>query len=177
MSFDSVKVGEQIAFLRRRKGLTQQQLAERLSVSFQAVSKWERAECLPDTALLVDLADILETSVDFILTAGSKAVAYSGKITVEDMRDGLLSLKKCGELLGKDNLIYRSAIKGIDSSMNTDIEACFDDDYIFEAFLAEAIIQNLKAGKYVDLTDVRKNFRHAHFCDTVVNYAAAYNIK
>lgn len=177
MSIDLQKVGNQIAYLRKKKGLTQQQLAERLSVSFQAVSKWERAGCLPDTALLVDLADILETSVDFILTAGEKAVGFSGRITVENMRDGLLALRDCGELLGRDNLIYQSAIRGIDSAMNTDIEASFEDSYVFEAFLAEAIIQNLKAGKYIDLTDVRKNFRHKHFCDTVIKYAGIYNIR
>lgn len=120
MSIDLEKVGGQIAYLRKKKGLTQQQLAERLSVSFQAVSKWERAECLPDTALLVDLADILETSVDFILTAGEKSVGFSGRITVEDMRNGLLALEECGKLLDKDNLIYQSAIRGIDSAMNTE---------------------------------------------------------
>ncbi len=45
-------------------------------------------------------------------------------------------------LLANDNLIYRAAIKGI----NTDIEKAFSDDYISEAFLAEAIIQNLISG-------------------------------
>lgn len=38
------KVGEQIAVLRKAKGLTQSELGERIGVSFQAVSKWERGE-------------------------------------------------------------------------------------------------------------------------------------
>jgi len=42
MSVSIEKVGLQIAALRRTKGLTQAQLGERLKVSFQAVSKWER---------------------------------------------------------------------------------------------------------------------------------------
>ncbi len=37
------KIGEQIAFLRKSKNLTQNELGERLGVSFQAVSKWERS--------------------------------------------------------------------------------------------------------------------------------------
>lgn len=39
---DAAKVGRQIADLRKVKGLTQSQLGERLNISFQAVSKWER---------------------------------------------------------------------------------------------------------------------------------------
>ena len=65
-------VGEQIAVLRKGKGLTQNDLGERLGVTFQSVSKWERGETLPDTAILVDLADVLETTVDFILTGGER---------------------------------------------------------------------------------------------------------
>ena len=177
MGISIIKVGSRIAYLRKQKGITQAQLAERLGVTFQAVSKWERAECLPDSMLLVDLASILETSVDGILTAGERTVNYNGKITVEDMRNGLLSLKKFGELIGKDNILYRSAVDGINNSMNTDIEECFFDEYVFEAFLAEAIIQNLAAGKYIDLTDVTKNFRNTHFSDIVVKHAKKYGIK
>ena len=54
---DNEAVGRQIALLRTDKGLTQSELGERLGVSFQAVSKWERGETLPDTGLLPDLAN------------------------------------------------------------------------------------------------------------------------
>lgn len=56
---DTILVGKQIASLRKAKGLTQNQLGERLNISFQAVSKWERGEALPDISILVDLANIL----------------------------------------------------------------------------------------------------------------------
>ena len=69
---DTKLVGTQIAFLRKEKGLTQNDLGERLGVSFQAVSKWERGETLPDTAILPDLANALGTSVDFILSGGKQ---------------------------------------------------------------------------------------------------------
>ncbi len=171
------KISKQIAALRKAKGLTQSELGERLGVSFQAVSKWERAETLPDIGLLVDLAGILETSVDNILTGGEKIINYKGKISVADMRKGIECIEKCGRLLGRDNLIYRSAVDGINNSMNTDIEACFEDDYIFECFVAEAIIQNLKAGSYVDLTDVKNNFKHERFKNIVLDYAKKYGVK
>ena len=175
MDFD--KIGNQIALLRKSKGLTQNELGERVGVSFQAVSKWERGESLPDITLLPDLAKVLETSIDSILLGSEKQVEYKGKMTVSDMKEGLICLKKTGEYLGKDNLIYRSAINGINTEMNTDIEKAFSDDYVFDAFLAEAVIQNLISGMYVDISDVKNSFRHEHFKEIVINYCKKYGIK
>lgn len=174
---DMIKVGNQIALLRKNKGLTQNDLGERLGITFQAVSKWERGETLPDTAILVDLAEILETTVDYILTGGEKSISFKGKISVSDMINGIRSLENMGKYLGKENIIYRHAISGINENMNVDIEECFYDDYAFEAFVAEAIIQNLKNGAYVDTTDVKINFKHEHFRNIVLNYCKKYGIK
>lgn len=177
MSIDNIKVGKTITGLRCNKGFTQAELGERIGVSFQAVSKWERGETLPDVSVLPDLADILETSVDYILRGGDTVLSFKGKISVSDMIDGIMSLKNMGELLGKENIIYRYATDGINRGMNTDIETAFSDDFIFEAFVAEAIIQNLKAGYFIDTTDVKRNFKHEHFRNIVLNYAGKYNIK
>lgn len=170
------KVAEQIYALRKAKGLTQNELGERVGVSFQAVSKWERGETLPDISVLPDLAKVLETSIDNILLGGEKQVEYKGKITVSDMKAGLNHLKKMGERLGKDNLIYRSAVNGINTEMNVDVEEAFIDDYIFEAFLAEAIIQNLIQGMYIDISDVKNNFKSEKFKDVVLDYCKRYGI-
>ena len=171
------KVGEQIAVLRKVKGLTQSELGERIGVSFQAVSKWERGETLPDVTLLPDLAKILETTVDFILLGSEKIIEYKGKFTVTDMKKGLNCLKNAGEYLGADNIIYRAAIKGINTDLNTDIEEAFTNDYVYEAFLAEAIIQNLISGLYVDISDIKNNFKHEHFKNIVVDYCNRCGIK
>lgn len=174
---DMNAVGNQISVLRKQKGLTQNELGQRLGVSFQAVSKWERGETLPDTAILLDLAEVLETTVDHILAGGRKALNYKGKIKAAQMADGINALKHMGELLGKDNILYRHAIDGINTKMNTNIEEAFSDDRVFECFLAEAIIQNLIAGRYIDLTDVKNSFRHEHFRDIVLGYCGKYGIK
>ena len=171
------KVGLQIAELRKSKGLTQNDLGERLGVSFQAVSKWERGETLPDTAILPDLASVLCTTIDYILNGGEKSVEFKGKINVADMINGIKALKNMGEYLGKENLIYRNAIKGINENMNTDIESAFVDDYAFEAFVAEAIIQNLISGVYVDVTDIKNNFKHENFKNVVLKYCEKCGIK
>ncbi len=174
---DVKKVGNQISVLRKKKGLTQNDLGERLGVTFQSVSKWERGETLPDTAILVDLANILETTVDYILQGSEMAMTYKGKITVADMREGIQCLGNMGKFLGKDNLIYRHAIRGINEGMNTNIEESFSDDFIFECFVAEAIIQNLMMGAYIDTTDVKISFKHEHFRNIVLDYCKKYRIK
>lgn len=171
------KVALQISSLRKSKRLTQNELGERIGVSFQAVSKWERGETLPDIAILPDLAKVLETSIDNILMGGDAQIEYKGKISVADMRNGLNCLKSMGEYLGKDNIIYRSAINGINDKLNTDIEIAFIDDYNFEAFLSEAIIQNLIAGFYIDVSDIKNNFKHVHFKNIVLKYCSRYGIK
>ena len=51
------------------------------------------------------------------------------------------------------------------------------DDFIFEAFVAEAIIQKLKAGYFVDTTDVKRNFKHEHFRNIALDRVGKYNIK
>ncbi len=61
--------------------------------------------------------------------------------------------------------------------MNTDVEAAFSDDFIFECFVAEAVIQSLKAGAYVDPTDVRNSFKHEHFRNIVLDYCGRYGIQ
>ena len=86
-------------------------------------------------------------------------------------------MKNAGEYLGKENIIYRAAINGINKDLNTDIEEAFTNYYVFEAFLAEAIIQNLMAGLYIDISDVKNNFKHEHFKNIVVNYCDRYGIK
>lgn len=174
---DSKLVGAQIAYLRKEKGLTQNDLGDRLGVSFQAVSKWERGETLPDTAILLDLANALGTSVDFILTGGCQVLHYKGKFTVSQMQQGVLSLKQMGELLGRDNPLYRHAVQGINERMNTNIEDAFSDSRVLECFVAEAIIQNLMSGFYVDPTDVKNSFRHEQFRNIVLDHCARHGIK
>ena len=54
--------------LRRKKNLTQEQLANLVNVSGQAVSKWETSDTLPDTALLPEIAKALDTSIDALFS-------------------------------------------------------------------------------------------------------------
>lgn len=64
---NSEQVGKRIASFRRAKKLSQEQLAEQLNVSAQAVSKWETGKTLPETANLPQLSRVLGYSIDHIL--------------------------------------------------------------------------------------------------------------
>ena len=65
--FDVKKMGEQIARLRKGNKYTQEQLAEKLKVSPQAVSKWENGNAVPEIPLLCEMSRIFNCSVDRIL--------------------------------------------------------------------------------------------------------------
>ncbi len=62
------RIGTNIANLRKRQGLTQAGLAEKLNYSDKAVSKWERGESIPDVVTLMALARLFEVSVDDLLS-------------------------------------------------------------------------------------------------------------
>ena len=64
---DSMSIGNQIMLLRKKNGFTQEELAEKLGVSAQAISKWENGHTLPETALLPLLAKFFNSSIDSIL--------------------------------------------------------------------------------------------------------------
>ena len=73
---DCTSVGGFIAELRKEKGLTQAELAERVGVTGGAVSKWERGLCYPDIETVVRLAEVLGLSVGEIL-AGQRIQVYT----------------------------------------------------------------------------------------------------
>lgn len=81
---DKEKVGRAILEQRKIKRMTQKQLADFLHVSYQAVSRWEQGISLPSVDMIYDIAQTLETSVDFLL----KGLAEERK-TISYMDSGL----------------------------------------------------------------------------------------
>ena len=60
-------LGEKLKKLRKARGLSQEQLADQLNVSRQAISKWELGESTPDTDNLIALSDYYGVSLDYLL--------------------------------------------------------------------------------------------------------------
>lgn len=171
MTLDLNTVGYQIQSLRKSKGYTQNQLGDLVGVSFQAVSKWERGETLPDIGTFVTLAEVLATTIDHLLHGGKKITEYKGRKTMEEIKKGINCLIDMGNLLGRENLLYRSAIAGIDEKMNMEIEEYLRQPYTYEAMVAEAAIQCMLSGYYIDLKDIEKGFISEHWKKLVSEYA------
>lgn len=77
-------MGKRIVENRKRLGLTQDQLAERLGVTAQAVSKWENDQSCPDIAMLPKLAEIFGISTDELLGREVHAVVHEGEVVNEE---------------------------------------------------------------------------------------------
>ncbi|MCL2773434.1 MAG: helix-turn-helix domain-containing protein [Oscillospiraceae bacterium] len=65
----NINIGENIRNLRKRKDITQEELADHLGISFQSISKWERGDGFPDITMLPDLADFFNISIDELIGA------------------------------------------------------------------------------------------------------------
>ena len=63
-----MSVGERIAELRKKRNISQAQIADALDISRQAVSKWENDQSAPDMLNLIRLADLLDTDTEYLAT-------------------------------------------------------------------------------------------------------------
>ena len=79
-------LGQRIGLLRRQKGLKQDEIAEILNVTPQAVSKWENDQTCPDIGLLPQLANLLGITVDELLT-GKSNMPETRLVPVEERKD------------------------------------------------------------------------------------------
>ncbi len=72
-------VAKNISKLRQEKGMTQTTLAEKLNYSDKAVSKWERAESMPDITVLVEIADLFDVSLDYLVRTEESLKRFEAK--------------------------------------------------------------------------------------------------
>lgn len=92
-------IGETIKRRRKLLGYTQQELAGKLSISSQAVSKWENDVALPDLGLMPKLAQVLETTVDGLLGYQGAVSKYDERYQEEEYYWGLNPNHLCYELM------------------------------------------------------------------------------
>ena len=80
---DAKSIGATIAELRKKKGLTQLQLAEKLNVSDKAVSRWENGLGYPEITQLPVLASVFGVAVDYLMTGSRKGITIAGNILTD----------------------------------------------------------------------------------------------
>lgn len=103
---DVIKTGKYIAGKRKEAGLTQKQLAEKLSMSDKSVSKWERGVCLPDVSVYMELCGILGISINEFF-AGED---ISEENIAESAENNLLRVAEYGKHKQKNLKIIIAAI-------------------------------------------------------------------
>lgn len=100
---------EKLTILRKRRGLSQEQLAEMLDVSRQSVSKWEAQQALPETSKIIMIGEIFNVSIDLLLKDDqSIEIEETTKIILESTQEteepSVMYCTKCG----KENAIDSS---------------------------------------------------------------------
>ena len=172
---DILKIGRYIQNLRKAAGMTQKELAEKLNISFQAVSKWETGESLPDTGVLLDLCDILNTTADKLLNGGSLAAVERRLMRLEDVVTGFQYLEDIGRLFGEDCTFFTGMIEGINEKMHMDVLTYLKDPMTREVMYAEVLIQGILSGRTVDMDEIEASFHNRHMVETIRRYIAKAN--
>lgn len=96
---DNLKTGEIICKKRKELGLTQNQLAKSLNISFQAVSKWENCSAYPDIEMLPKLAAAFHTTVDALLGYESVVTDYDKRYNTQEYYWGLTPNRICYDIM------------------------------------------------------------------------------
>ena len=94
---DQIKIGRFIAECRKKKSLTQMQLAERLNITDRAVSKWETGRAMPDSSIMLALCQELEITVNDLLNGEVVAMDQYN----ETMEKNMLEMVKQKEAMDR----------------------------------------------------------------------------
>lgn len=140
--FDTKTVGRKIAQLRKAKDMTQMELADKMFVSYQAVSNWERGNTMPDISKLLELSQILGVNVEELLGSEretaivSKIIDQSDDIRLEEVAEVVELMKP--------------------SQVEEAVEKASDEEYQLETLIALAPHLNSKRlAQMIDKTKIK----------------------
>ena len=167
---DTLKIGNYIQSQRKAAGLTQKELADKLNISFQAVSKWENGESLPDTGILLELCDILNTTADKLLNGGTVAGMKRKLMRLDDVITGFEYMEGIGKLFGEDSTFFTGMVEGINEKMNMDLLTYLKDPMTREVMYAEVLIQGILAGKTVDMEEIEARLKNKKMVEVIRKY-------
>lgn len=165
---DLIKTGEFIKKLRVNKNLTQKELAEKLMVTHQAVSKWENGETLPDASILLELSSLLNTNVDMLLRGGVYLFSGRSVLHISDVLDVFNKIKTIKNTFGEKSTFYLGMVEGINNKMNFDFEDALNNH--LEVLVAEVLLQSITSdNKYVLEEEVNNYFSNEKLKTIVLN--------
>lgn len=156
-----MELSEKLYTLRRKKGLSQEQLAQSLGVSRQAISKWESGQSLPESSTLVVISEYFNVSLDYLLKSKESLepkVQNTNDVKIEKSKDKSKTLlgvvlsvlgSACLIIWGLISILNHEAANRLSDSSTIHI----DGNGIFLFFCVVAII----AGAILILKSVKNN--------------------
>lgn len=100
-----MSIGERITELRKKRNISQAELSRAMDVSRQAVSKWENDQTSPDTIKLIQLAEVLDTEVEYLAT---------GRMPVYEQSPIVLNMVKTEEkIVEVEKIIEKPIVKKV----------------------------------------------------------------
>lgn len=157
------QIGKKITNLRKAYNMTQMELADKLAISFQAVSNWERGNTMPDISKLPELAEIFRISVDELLSEKAPLVEAvlndtvdeymeEGNLTEQELADTLPLLKpeQAEEVLEKADVSTFHDISSFLPFMNSDALAEIAMEYVEQGDSVDELLP------FLDEEDVSK---------------------
>ncbi len=162
--------GETLSLLRRKMGLTQQELAEKIGFSNKTISKWENSETLPEITVLPRLAEIFGVSVDYLLLGERKSIAFVGDIHVDKLNKVdmipkskmLAHITECSQSVGGCVPCTAINLAKIDQSIPISVWGCIGDDESGRYVNAVMRQYNINTSPITVLTST-----HTGFCDVM----------
>lgn len=157
---------QNLSRIRKQQGLTQQDLAEHLNLTFQAISKWETGQSLPDLMQLTCLADYLGVSADTLLghTPIVPSTQYERKYSGESYYWGLVPSSMCYEVMRLKPPTRRIRVLDIGCGEGKDAVFFARNGYEVTAFdIAESGLS--KGRRFAEACGVNVNFFRADLMD------------
>ena len=163
-------LNDRIKNLRKKKGMTQLELAEKVHVTDKAVSKWETGEGNPEITILIELANIFEVSLDYLLTGKEKApeIIVMSKMELSCKEDNV-ELCRGIDFQGKDESgryinyyiekyncpnVYKSFISriGVKNIFSSSIGSVYNTEQVLKLMFRYGDVESLEAMNFFEHT-------------------------
>ncbi len=107
-----MNIGERIYELRRKNSMSQEDLAEKMNVSRQSISKWESNQSVPEVEKIIQLSNIFNVSTDWILKGenSKKQTSQSNKNNLKSVQTVSTALNYTGFVIGTFILFEKQAV-------------------------------------------------------------------
>lgn len=178
---DIIKVGQNIAKMRRENNLTQEKLAEKLNLSAPAVSRWENGHSWPDITLLPELARIFDCTIDHILMADRRAADTIAENDIQaNLLEQIINFIDGRNMIGMNN---QSIIKAFSTKHGNlgDVKVIRNRSTRYENNIINSITLRVNGKEYnllekILFGDMTELYRAKLLCDFGISVPLIYKI-